>query len=66
MFIGESVNKLSDIPNREGFQFIGIKENGQEIACVVMRSPVGYFSVYTADSLVPCWCELKGWKAYVK
>lgn len=51
---------LANLPNKTGFKFIGVKESGERIPCVVKLNPVGCHGVYD-DQGAPCWFQLSGW-----
>lgn len=63
------IRKLGDLPNKDGFQFTGIRHDDVEVACVVVGYPVygtggalhTYHVEYLGDGL-RCFSELKGWK----
>ena len=52
---------LIDSPNQEGFKFIGITYDGEELNCVVMKNPIGCHSIYD-DHGTPVFSKLQGWK----
>lgn len=53
---------LTNLPNLEGFEFIGIDHNGQRVECIVDKNPVGCHEVYIKATRDPCWCRLSGWE----
>jgi len=57
----EVMRFLIDLPNQEGFKFIGVTHDGEELNCVVMKNPSGCHSVYD-DRGTPVFLELQGWK----
>lgn len=50
---------LIDLPNQEGFKFIGVTHDGEELNCVVMKNPSGCHSVYD-DHGTPVFLKLQG------
>lgn len=55
------MNKLQDLPNKEGFKFTGVDRLREEFECVVKKDPVGCHSVYRVDNGEPCFMQLVGW-----
>lgn len=53
--------ELRDIPNNEGFRFIGIDHADNEIECVVKKNPDGCHSVYDNNEN-PVFMKLKFWR----
>ncbi len=51
---------LGDIPNKVGFEFIGIAHDDSEINCVVKKDSVGLHGIYSND--VPVYFQLKSWR----
>ena len=51
-----------DLPNTEGFQFVGIDAYGNEHRCEVRIDPVGCYSVYRMDDDAPFFMSLVAWK----
>ena len=52
---------LGDLPNHEGFEFIGITRDDTEIRCIVKKDSVGFHRIYSND--VPVYHKLKSWRA---
>lgn len=48
---------LAWLPNREGFRFTGVRKDGTECPCMVMRHGGGMHFIQGADFI-----DLKGWK----
>lgn len=54
--------KLDSLPNKHGFEFVGIKKDGTEIDCWVYKEVVGTHVVLSMHSNNRVFSELKGWK----
>lgn len=58
-------NPLAHLPNRDGFEFIGILADGSKIDCVVAFT-CGRYSAYMVcqdtDTLEPIFHKLVGWE----
>lgn len=52
---------LSDLPNEPGFKFLGVDEDGDETACVVVLDAVGFCTVHD-DKGNPCFMKLRYWR----
>ena len=52
--------ELRDIPNIDGYEFIGIDHDDREIKCIVKKNPVGCHSAYDLDGN-PVFIQLKYW-----
>ena len=52
---------MKDLPNQEGFKFIGITYDDEKINCIVMKNPAGCHSVYD-DHGTPVFSKLQGWE----
>lgn len=59
--IFQQYRELRDIPNKSGFEFIGIDNNDNEIECVVNKNPAGCHSVYDNNGN-PVFMKLKSWR----
>lgn len=58
---------LADIPNQEGFRFLGVSKGGDEWICVVQqKNPDGCYSVYREEDGVPCWSQLAAWTVMIE
>lgn len=55
------MKKLAELPNQEGFEFIGIDEDRNEFLCVVAKNSVGCHCVYEKSTKNPCFMKLSGW-----
>lgn len=53
------MNQKADIPNTLNFRFIGIRPNGKEETCLVMRHGDGGFTIGAAWSRIIGWREFK-------
>lgn len=49
---------LRDIPNQDGYKFIGIDKQGNEHFCIVRKKSGRY--VMNSNTVV--WADLAGWK----
>lgn len=56
---------VMDIPNQEGFKFIGVDEDRDEFPCTVKKDSIGCHSVYRDLDGEPCFNRLIGWKEIV-
>lgn len=54
------MKSLADLPNLEGFKFIGISDEGEMMDCTVVRDSAGCHSVEDAYG-EPCFMRLSGW-----
>lgn len=52
---------MADLPNQEGFRFIGIDRDGQQRPCVVRKNAVGCLGVYDERDNEPCLMRLEAW-----
>jgi len=50
------VKPLAFLPNRDGFEFLGITADGRKIPCVTEKGPDGCYRVTGAD-----FSDLVGW-----
>lgn len=53
------MNQKRDLPNREGFAFIGIRGDGKEAICIVRQDPET--KCHYVDGLIK-FCDLAGWR----
>ena len=60
--INTKYKELRDIPNIDGYQFIGIDHDGNEIKCIVKKNPVGCHGAYDTDEN-PVFMKLKYWRS---
>lgn len=51
------MRELQNLPNRDGFEFIGIKNNGEQAACHIHRREDG-IHVVAGEA---CFADLIGW-----
>ena len=51
-----------DIPNQNGFEFVGVDAYGNEHDCVVGIDPIGCYSVYRVDNREPFFMSIVAWK----
>lgn len=56
------MNDLASLPNKHGFEFIGIMKDGTELECWVYKEVVGTYVVLSEHSNRRVFDELKGWK----
>ena len=54
--------ELKDLPNKQGFEFVGITSIGNEIPCYVHRSTTGCYIVLSAYTDRRIYSELIGWR----
>lgn len=60
--IGKLIPKnLKDIPNREGFSFVGITRSGEHINCFVKKSFEGSYIVLSEANHERVFSKLTGW-----
>ena len=57
------IRLLEDIPNTEGYKFIGIGDEGREYDCMVVKDAIGCHSVINEYG-EPCFTNLIGWDTY--
>lgn len=61
-FIRRGWRELGDLPNQEGFRFVGVMADGTEVACVVSRDEAGLHRACregTGEWMFP---RLNGWR----
>lgn len=56
------MNKLIWLPNTEGFKFVGITHEGEEIDCTVKRISCGTHQVVDCEGKL-VFHKLKGWRS---
>jgi hypothetical protein len=54
--------KLKDLPNTQGFEFVGIAKDGNEIPCYVHNSLDSGYIVLSCHTNNRMYDKLKGWK----
>jgi len=54
------MNKLCDIPNLEGFKFVGIDKDGIQFPCIVKKGDDGCYGAYYLNG-IHCYPRLVGW-----
>ncbi len=52
--------ELRDIPNQDGYEFVGVTHDGDEIKCIVKKNPIGCHGAYDLDGN-PVFIQLKYW-----
>ena len=55
------MRELKDLPNTEGFRFIGITKLGNRLPCIVARSE-GIFRAMDCGTGAPIYNNLVGWE----
>lgn len=56
------INYVSMLPNKHGFEFVGVMKDGQEIDCIVLKDVFCQhraFTLYTRDDI---YSKLIGWR----
>lgn len=53
---------LRDLPNLEGYRFVGIDIDGNEHACIVVKDAVGCHTVKRIADLEPFFMRLYAWR----
>ena len=53
---------LCDLPNQEGFKFIGVDGDWNAHECIVYKDAVGCHSVKRIDTGEPFFFKLLGWR----
>jgi hypothetical protein len=53
---------LSDLPNFEGYRFVGIGHDGKEHACIVTKDKIGCHTIKRIADLEPYYFKLTGWR----
>lgn len=59
-----TLRALRDLPNQEGFRFVGVDLHMVEHDCIVDKNPVGCHSVYREADREPFFFRLYGWKRH--
>jgi len=57
----EKLKPKSSLPNKEGFEFTGVKFDGSEVDCFVKKSLEGQYIVLTSHTFNRIFQQLKGW-----
>jgi hypothetical protein len=60
------LNELSDLPNQEGFKFIGIDDDYNEHLCIVVKDSIGCHTVNRISDNEPFFTKLMSWKSLTK
>lgn len=55
---------LRDLPNQEGYRFIGVDLDGAEHECVVAKDNIGCHTVKRISDGAPFFFKLYGWRAF--
>ncbi len=58
------MNNLADLPNKEGFTFVGIDYDHKQHRCTVKKNNIGCHEVH--NEFGPFWSNLMGWMPLVK
>lgn len=53
---------LADLPNQEGFKFIGVDKENMRHECEVKKNAIGCHSVYRTQDGEPFFMRLAGWE----
>ena len=53
---------LCDLPNQEGFKFIGVDGDWNEHECIVYKDAIGCHSIKRIDTGEPFFMRLLGWR----
>lgn len=61
-FIRAGWRELGDLPNQEGFRFIGVLADGTEVSCVVKRDEVGMHRAHHGETGEWMYPRLNGWR----
>ena len=58
------IRELIELPNKDGFRFIGINIKGLQVRCKIVQDPNTkvHYVVRIRDN-EPFYCKLKGWVA---
>jgi hypothetical protein len=54
-----NLHSVRDLPNRDGFVFIGVNGEGKEALCIVRQDPKT--KCHYVDGLIKL-CDLTGWR----
>lgn len=61
-----SHNALADIPNHDGYRFIGKTFDGELIPCIVKKRPTGCHIAVDERDGTPCFSRLESWSKWSK
>ena len=53
---------LRDLPNREGFRFVGIDLDGNRHDCIVVKDAIGCHTVHRVSDNEPFFFKLYAWR----
>lgn len=56
------INYVSMLPNKHGFEFVGVMKDGQEIDCIVWKDVCGQHKAITMHTREHIYSNLLGWK----
>lgn len=59
------VRNLSDIPNVEGYAFVGLTSSGEHESCVVKKNDAGIHYCVYEETGVSAYGGLRGWFPYI-
>lgn len=54
--------ELCDLPNQEGFKFIGVDHDLNTHECIVYKDAIGCHSVKRINDGEPFYLQLRGWR----
>ena len=55
------MRKLRDLPNKEGYKFIGVCKDDTLLFCEVGKDKTGLHCAYDSETNEKCYYRLKGW-----
>ena len=58
----ERLRELGDLPNLDGFRFVGVKKDGTEVSGVVRKDDKGLYRAYDEKTGEWIFSDLKGWR----
>lgn len=54
--------EMGDLPNQEGFKFIGLLADGTEVPCIVTRDATGLHRACHRETVEWMYPRLNGWR----
>lgn len=62
--MGFEMRVLRDLPNQDGYRFVGVTLDQERVPCIVGVDPVGCHSVYRESDREPFFFKLHGWEPH--
>lgn len=56
------MRELRTLPNKEGYNFLGVCKDDTIIVCKVKKDEIGLHCAYNVETNEKCYHSLKGWE----